>query len=44
MDTKLCRLPGVGFPVLAFGHCRDVVAAVSRSGASGAASLSATGD
>jgi hypothetical protein len=47
MDTKLCRLLGVEFPVPAFSHCRDVVASVSRSGGFGvfgAAGLSATGD
>src|ERR1700722_10936636 len=35
MDTTLCRMLGVGFPLLAFSHCRDVVAAVSRSGGFG---------
>lgn len=35
MDTALCRMLGVGFPLLAFSHCRDVVAAVSRSGGFG---------
>ena len=35
MNTHLCRLLGVDFSLLAFSHCRDVVAAVSRSGGFG---------
>ncbi len=35
MDTKLCRMLGIDFPLLAFSHCRDVVASVSRSGGFG---------
>ncbi|HEY4040448.1 MAG TPA: nitronate monooxygenase [Rhodopila sp.] len=35
MDTQLCRMLGIEFPLLAFSHCRDVVAAVSRSGGFG---------
>jgi NAD(P)H-dependent flavin oxidoreductase YrpB (nitropropane dioxygenase family) len=35
METRLCRMLGVEFPLLAFSHCRDVVAAVSRSGGFG---------
>jgi NAD(P)H-dependent flavin oxidoreductase YrpB (nitropropane dioxygenase family) len=35
MDTKLCRMLGVEFPLLAFSHCRDVVVSVSRSGGFG---------
>ncbi|HBK05074.1 MAG TPA: monooxygenase [Acetobacteraceae bacterium] len=35
MDTKLCRMLGIDFPLLAFSHCRDVVAAVSKSGGFG---------
>jgi NAD(P)H-dependent flavin oxidoreductase YrpB (nitropropane dioxygenase family) len=35
MDTALCRMLGIEFPLLAFSHCRDVVAAVSRSGGFG---------
>ena len=35
MDTHLCRLLGIGFPLVAFSHCRDVVASVSRSGGFG---------
>jgi len=35
MNTQLCRKLGIDFPLLAFSHCRDVVAAVSRSGGFG---------
>ncbi len=35
MDTPICRMLGIEFPLLAFSHCRDVVAAVSRSGGFG---------
>jgi len=35
MDTPLCRMLGIGFPLLGFSHCRDVVASVSRSGGFG---------
>ncbi len=35
MDTPLCRMLGIGFPLLAFSHCRDVVAAVSKAGGFG---------
>ena len=35
MDTPLCRMLGVAFPLVAFSHCRDVVASVSRSGGFG---------
>jgi NAD(P)H-dependent flavin oxidoreductase YrpB (nitropropane dioxygenase family) len=35
MDTKLCRMLGIEFPLFAFSHCRDVVAAVGRSGGFG---------
>ncbi len=35
MDTPLCRMLGIDFPLLAFSHCRDVVASVSRSGGFG---------
>jgi NAD(P)H-dependent flavin oxidoreductase YrpB (nitropropane dioxygenase family) len=33
--TKVCDLFGVEFPIFAFSHCRDVVAAVSRAGGIG---------
>lgn len=35
MKTALCRMLGIEFPLLAFSHCRDVVAAVSKSGGFG---------
>ncbi|WBB98918.1 MULTISPECIES: nitronate monooxygenase [unclassified Solwaraspora] len=41
--TPLCRRVGIDLPVIAFSHCRDVVAAVSRGGGLGvlgAASMS----
>src|SRR6266508_2901973 len=35
MLTPVCDLLGIDFPILAFSHCRDVVAAVSRAGGLG---------
>ena len=35
MNTTLCRMLGIDFPLLAFSHCRDVVASVSRAGGFG---------
>jgi NAD(P)H-dependent flavin oxidoreductase YrpB (nitropropane dioxygenase family) len=35
MRTGICDLLGIEYPVLAFSHCRDVVAAVSRGGGFG---------
>jgi NAD(P)H-dependent flavin oxidoreductase YrpB (nitropropane dioxygenase family) len=35
MRTKLCDQLGIEFPIFAFTHCRDVVAAVSRAGGFG---------
>ena len=35
MNNELCRLTGADFPLFAFSHCRDVVAAVSRAGGFG---------
>ncbi len=35
MRTKICELLDIEFPILAFTHCRDVVAAVSRAGGYG---------
>ncbi|MGD0104798.1 MAG: hypothetical protein ABSC06_12255 [Rhodopila sp.] len=35
MNTALCHRVGIDFPLPAFSHCRDVVAAVSRSGGFG---------
>ena len=35
MRTPVCDTLGIEFPILAFSHCRDVVAAVSRAGGLG---------
>ena len=35
MKSALCDLLGIEFPLFAFSHCRDVVAAVSRAGGFG---------
>lgn len=35
MRTPVCDLVGIEFPIFAFSHCRDVVAAVSRAGGMG---------
>src|SRR5262249_25304984 len=41
MNTPLCIRLGIEFPLFAFSHCRDVVAAVSKAGGMGV--LGATG-
>ncbi|MEM9130930.1 MAG: nitronate monooxygenase [Actinomycetota bacterium] len=35
MKTKICEQLGIEFPILAFTHCRDVAAAVSKAGGFG---------
>jgi NAD(P)H-dependent flavin oxidoreductase YrpB (nitropropane dioxygenase family) len=35
MTSKLCAQLGIDFPLFAFSHCRDVVAAVSKAGGFG---------
>ena len=35
MRTPLCDQLGIEFPIIAFSHCRDVVAAVTRAGGMG---------
>ena len=35
MHTSVAKMLGLEFPVFAFSHCRDVVAAVSRAGGLG---------
>src|SRR5215467_11232082 len=35
MRTTVCEMLGIEFPIFAFSHCRDVVAAVSRAGGLG---------
>jgi len=35
MRTDICDRLGIEFPIFAFSHCRDIVAAVSRAGGFG---------
>ncbi len=35
MRSPICEMLGIDFPLVAFSHCRDVVAAVSRAGGFG---------
>jgi NAD(P)H-dependent flavin oxidoreductase YrpB (nitropropane dioxygenase family) len=35
VKTPICKMLGIDFPLVAFSHCRDVVAAVSRAGGFG---------
>ncbi|GAM97744.1 FMN-dependent enoyl-acyl-carrier-protein [alpha proteobacterium U9-1i] len=35
MTTQFCKLVGIDYPIVAFTHCRDVVAAVSKAGGIG---------
>jgi len=35
VNNKICDMLGIEFPLVAFSHCRDVVAAVSRAGGMG---------
>ena len=35
MRTEVCDILGIEYPILAFSHCRDVVAAVSNAGGFG---------
>jgi len=35
MHTSVCDALGIEFPIFAFSHCRDVVAAVSKEGGFG---------
>lgn len=35
MKSDICKRLGIEFPIFAFSHCRDVVAAVSRAGGLG---------
>jgi NAD(P)H-dependent flavin oxidoreductase YrpB (nitropropane dioxygenase family) len=43
MQTPIAETLGVEFPILAFSHCRDVVAAVSRAGGFGVLGATAFG-
>jgi len=35
MRTRICEMFDIEFPIFAFSHCRDVVAAVSKAGGMG---------
>ena len=35
MKTRITDMLGIEFPIVAFSHCRDVVAAVSKAGGMG---------
>ena len=35
MKSPICEMLGIDFPLVAFSHCRDVIAAVSRAGCFG---------
>ena len=35
MENRICEMFGIEFPIFAFTHCRDVVAAVSKAGGLG---------
>lgn len=35
MKSPICAMMGIEFPIFAFSHCRDVVAAVSKAGGMG---------
>lgn len=35
MNSQICEMLGIEFPLLAFSHCRDVVVEVSRAGGMG---------
>src|SRR5690349_470522 len=35
MQNRVCSMLGCEFPILAFSHCRDVVAAVTNAGGFG---------
>lgn len=40
MQTDVCKELGIEFPIFAFSHCRDVVAAVSKAGGMGVLGVS----
>nr|WP_228126696.1 nitronate monooxygenase [Candidatus Viadribacter manganicus] len=41
MHTPICQRLGIEFPLFAFSHCRDVVAAVSKAGGMGVLGVAA---
>ena len=44
MHTELCDVFGIEYPIFAFSHCRDVVAAVSKAGGMGAIGIARAED
>jgi NAD(P)H-dependent flavin oxidoreductase YrpB (nitropropane dioxygenase family) len=44
MQTEFCRRLGIEYPIFAFSHCRDVVAAVSKAGGMGVFGMNAFTD
>ncbi len=44
MQTEFCRRLGIEYPIFAFSHCRDVVAAVSKAGGLGVFGMNAFTD
>ena len=43
MKTAICEMLDIDFPLLAFSHCRDVVAAVTNAGGFGVLGASSHG-
>ena len=41
MKTPICEMLGIDFPLVAFSHCRDVIASVSRAGGFGVLGVTA---
>ena len=35
MNSRICKMLDIEFPLVAFTHCRDVVVAVSKAGGCG---------
>ncbi len=35
MNSKICEILDIEFPLVAFSHCKDVVAQVSKAGGMG---------
>lgn len=43
MNNRVCALLGCEYPLMAFSHCRDVVAAVTNAGGFGVLGAAAFG-
>lgn len=43
LETEICEQLGIEYPVFAFNHCRDVIAAVSNGGGLGVLGLASRG-